>query len=1124
MAQTYLFMKKSLPILNTLFSLLFIFSCNKSPELTESSTQPPADPIFELLDSERTGINFSNKIEENLNLNVLMYEYLYNGGGVAVGDLNQDGLEDIYFSANLSPNHLYLNQGDLKFVEVAAKAGATGKEGPWKTGVVLVDINGDQKLDIYLLRSGALPPEKRKNELFVNQGNDPNGIPIFKEMAEEYGIASSSPSTSASFFDYDLDGDLDLFLLNHNTKSIQNHDAALTKSLLNEKHEAGSQLFENRKGKFIEVTQKAGISSSSLSYGLGVSVADINADGWPDIYIGNDYSMPDYLYINQKNGTFKDQIQVMLDHVSHFSMGNDIADFNNDGLLDIFTLDMLPEGNQRQKQLLAPDNFELFQLNLDRGFHYQYMRNMLHLNVGNGNFQEIGQISGIANTDWSWSALFADLDNDGWKDLYITNGYLRDYNNQDFLSYMDDYVRSAAGQLKREDLLNLVKSMSSSNLTNYTFRNNGNLSFQNISTDWGLSYSSNSSGAAYADLDNDGDLELIVNNINAPAFIFQNLSVQKQKGNFLKINLKGENQNTLGQGAFVKLFSKGKIQVQDQNLYRGYQSSVSPVLLFGLGKDTQVDSIQVFWPGGKISKLSQTSANQTLSIAQSEAKIAKNPAITASKHLLKSTHHIEIPAAKSVNDFKRQPLLTRSISGNGKAMVLDDFDGDGNQDLFVGGGAGISGRLLLGSASGKFGRADSTAFISAASAEDTDAISFDANGDGFPDLIVGSGGVHQFQKGDPVYQDRLYLNDGKGRFSLAEGALPSENFATGSLHVMDFNGDGISDVLAAARVVPGQYPTSEGARIWIGDGKGKFADQTNLFAPAFKTLGMVTDAESVDLDRDGKRELILVGDAMPVMIFSKKSTIWEDVTLKYFEKYETGFWNDILVADWDQDGKPDLFLGNHGLNSQLRASDSEPMELLHHDFDKNGSVDAILGYYNQGKNYPSASRNEILGQVNFLKKKYLNFKSFSEATLADLFTPEEREGAQSIFINRLKTSYYGMNASGKFTERALPIEVQFSPVYASAALDLDGDGFLDLIIGGNEFDVKLKFGRYDSSQGAVLLGDGKGGFKYLNPAQSGLSLKGEIRAIKSSDDLIFIYLKDQGVNIFQRHLSKEISQ
>ncbi|MDI1323907.1 MAG: VCBS repeat-containing protein [Algoriphagus sp.] len=1114
--------KITLPVFLVIIAQLI--SCGPSEKNPQVSEAPAEPPLFQLLSKDQTGITFSNTIEENLNLNVLMYEYLYNGGGVAVGDLNQDGLDDIYFSANVGENQLYLNQGKLKFTEIAQPAGVSGRQGPWKTGVVFMDINGDQKLDIYQCYSGNLPPEKRKNQLFVNQGNDANGIPAFKEMAEEYGIASSSPSTSASFFDYDLDGDLDLFLLNHNTKSVQNHDATVTKTLLKEKHEAGSQLFENRNGKFTEVTEKAGISSSSLSYGLGVSVADINADGWPDIYIGNDYTIPDYLYINQKNGTFKDEIRTLLDHVSHFSMGNDIADINNDGLLDIFTLDMLPEGNQRQKQLLSPDNFELFQLNVDRGFHYQYMRNMLHLNTGNGSFQEIGQLSGISNTDWSWSALFADLDNDGWKDLYVTNGYLRDYNNQDFLKYMDDYVRTSGGQLKREDLLNLVKSMTSSNLTNYTFNNKGDLTFENVSNSWGLTQSSNSSGAAYSDLDNDGDLELIVNNINSPAFVYENLAVQKQKGNFLKIKLAGENQNTLGQGAMVKIFSKGKIQVQDQNLYRGYQSSVSPVLLFGLGKDEKADSVHVLWPGGKVSMLNDIPANQTITILQIDAKkggSAKQPSVKA---LLTTTANLKVPAGIPVNDFKRQPLLSHAISGNGKAMVLEDFNGDGKKDLFVGGGAGISGRIFFGTSAGQFGKSDSTSFVASAISEDSDAASFDANGDGFPDLLVGSGGVHQFQLGDQALQDRLYLNDGKGKFMLAIGALPQEGFPTGSIHVLDFNGDGSSDIFAGARVNPGQYPTSPGGRIWIGDGKGKFTDQTETLAPSFKNLGMITDSESADLNKDGNLELILVGDAMPVMIFSQKGKIWEDVTLSYFEKLEIGYWNEILIADWDRDGLPELFLGNHGLNTQLRASDQEPMELLYKDFDSNGSVDAILGYFNQGQKYPSASRDEVLGQVNFLKKKYLNFKSFSEATMDNLFTPEQREGANSIFINRLKTSYFALAPSGKFTDKPLPVQVQFSPVFASEAVDLNGDGNLDVVIGGNLLFSKLKFGRYDSNHGMVLLGDGKGGFEYLNPIQSGLSIKGEIRAIQAMDDYLLIDLKEEGIRIYQYHLSKESIQ
>lgn len=1114
--------KISFPVFLVIIAQLI--SCGPTEKKPQVSEEQGESPLFQLLGENQTGITFSNKIEENLNLNVLMYEYLYNGGGVAVGDLNQDGLDDIYFSANVSENQLYLNQGKLKFTEISQAAGVSGRQGPWKTGVVFVDINGDQKLDIYQCYSGNLPPKKRKNQLFVNQGNDSNGIPVFKEMAEEYGIASTSPSTSASFFDYDLDGDLDLFLLNHNTKSIQNHDATVTKTLLKEKHEAGSQLFENGQGKFTEVTEKAGISSSSLSYGLGLSVADINADGWPDIYIGNDYSMPDYLYINQKNGTFKDEIRTLLNHVSHFSMGNDIADINNDGLLDIFTLDMLPEGNQRQKQLLSPDNFELFQLNVDRGFHHQYMRNMLHLNTGNGSFQEIGQLSGISNTDWSWSALFADLDNDGWKDLYVTNGYLRDYNNQDFLKYMDDYVRTSGGQLKREDLLNLVKSMTSSDLTNYTFSNKGNLSFENVSNSWGLAHSSNSSGAAYSDLDNDGDLELIVNNINSPAFVYENLAVQMKKGNFLKIKLVGENQNTLGQGAMVKVFSNGKIQIQDQNLYRGYQSSVSPVLLFGLGKDEKADSVQVLWTGGKVSILNDVHANQTLIILQSEGKKAATPKQPSVRPLLTSTTNLKVPTGIPVNDFKRQPLLSYAISGNGKAMVLEDFNGDGWKDLFVGGSAGVSGRIFVGISSGQFSKPDSTAFVASAISEDTDAVSFDANGDGSPDILVGGGGVYQFQLGDQALQVRLYLNDGKGKFTMSTVALPQEGFPIGSIQILDFNGDGVSDIFLGGRVNPGQYPTSPGARIWVGDGTGKFKDQTELLAPSFKKLGMITDSESADLNQDGNMELVLVGDAMPVMIFSKEGKIWEDVTLAYFDKLEIGVWNDVMIADWDKDGLQELFIGNHGLNSQLRASDEEPMELLYKDFDSNGSIDAILGYYNQGQKYPSASRDEVLGQVNFLKKKYLNFKSFSEATMDNLFTAQEREGANSIFINRLKTSYFAMNSSGIFKERALPVQVQFSPVFAAEAADVNGDNNLDLVIGGNIFHSKLKFGRFDSNDGMILLGDGKGGFEYLNPMQSGLSIKGEIRAIKAIDDYLLIKLNGEGIRIYQYHLSKESIQ
>jgi hypothetical protein len=1100
------------------------FSCEKENQQNQIEDSAAVDPIFQLLNPDSTGITFSNPIEENLNLNVLMYEYLYNGGGVAIGDLNQDGWDDIYFSANVGQNQLYLNEGNLKFKDITQSSGASGRSGPWKTGVVLVDINGDSKLDIYLCHSGALQPEKRKNELFINQGNDANGIPQFKEMAEEYGIASSATSTSAAFFDLDLDGDLDLFLLNHNTKSIQNFDPSVTKKLLTEKHEAGSQLFENQNGKFVEITQKAGISSSSLSYGLGVSVADVTGDGWPDIYIGNDYSMPDYLYINQQDGTFRDEIQTMLDHVSHFSMGNDIADINNDGLMDIFTLDMLPEDNLRQKLLLSPDNFEMFQLNLDRGFYYQYMRNMLHVNAGDGTFQEVGQLSGISNTDWSWAALLSDFDLDGWKDIYITNGYLRDYNNQDFLKYMDNYVRTSGGQLKREDLLNLVKSMSSSNLKNYTFRNNGDLTFENVSQAWGLAQNGNSNGAAYADLDNDGDLDLVINNINSPAFVYENLAVQKQKGNFLKIELNGKGQNTQGQGALVSVFSKGQIQVQEQNLYRGFQSSVSPKLIFGLGQNSGVDSVHVTWPGGEVSKLFSLEGNQSIVVSQAEAqKVPKSKPIKIDP-LLTQIGKIDIPKAEKVNDFKRQPLLSFGISGNGKAMVAEDFNADGNPDIFIGGGAGVSGRLFFGQKNGQFGIPDSTAFYNSAGSEDSDALSFDANSDGFPDLLVASGGMHQFRLGDPEFQDRLYLNDGKGKFTLSPNSLPNEAFATGSLAVLDFNGDGKSDIFVGARVIPGQYPTSSGARVWIGDGQGNFTDHTDQLVPEFKNLGMITDSGLADLNGDGHEELILVGDAMPISVFSKTDNRWINSTSTYFETTQVGFWSDLQVGDWDGDGKPELFVGNHGRNSQLFASDQQPMELLYKDFDGNGSTDAILSYYIQGEKYPSASRDEVLGQVLFLKKRYLDFKSFSEVKMDELFTPNEREDSRSIFINRLETSYFALDQNSKFQPKPLPLAAQFSPVFAASAADLNQDGNLDLIFGGNLSDTKLKFGKYDANHGTVFLGDGKGNFELISSLESGLCLKGEIRSIQVLGDYLLFYLKDSGIHVFKRHLSKEIPQ
>ncbi|SDC94597.1 Repeat domain-containing protein [Algoriphagus faecimaris] len=1092
-----------------------LFSCQNSEPKKPLSSENTADPLFKKVSPESTGIDFINKIDETLNLNVLMYEYLYNGGGVAVGDLNQDGLDDLYFSANVSGAKLYLNQGNLKFKEITEQANILGTSGPWNTGVVFVDINGDGLLDIYQCKSGALPHEKRKNLLFINKGTDENGVPRFEEMAADYGIDSSAPSTSASFFDFDRDGDLDLFLLNHNTRSIQNQDVALTKKLLKEKHEAGAQLFENKNGKFIEITSKAGISSSSFSYGLGVSTSDINMDGWPDIYIGNDYAMPDYLYINQKNGTFLDEINIRLGQTSHFSMGNDIADINNDGLPDIFTLDMLPEDNYRQKLLLSPDNYEIFQLNLEKGWHHQYMRNMLHVNDGSGNFMEVAQLAGVSSTDWSWSSLFADFDNDGWKDLFVSNGYLRDYNNQDFLMYMENYVQTSGGKLKREDLLSLVKSMPASDLSNYIFKNNSSLQFENKTQEWGLSQPFNSNGAVYADLDNDGDLDLIINNINAPATIFQNQSVVQNTNNYIKIKLIGEKGNSSGIGTKLQVYTGDLVQYLEQNPYRGFQSSVSPILHLGLGSHDFIDSLLITWPDGNKKILRATPANQTLTIALSDGEIYEENQIEEAS-LLNSFLSINLPDCTPTNDFKRQPLLLHPISNQQQAWTIGDFDGNGKQDLFIGGGAQSSGFILPNFSEPKPSELIKLPFENEKSAEDSYSVSFDANGDGKLDLLIAGGGLHQFQKGAQEWKPRLYINRGNSRFKLEQTAFSDFSFPVSKVLVYDFNADGAKDILLGIRVLPDQYPLSPGAQIWINDGTGKFSEQTSKFAPELINLGMITDGLFQDLDQSGQAELILVGEAMPISIFKQNNGVYENVTKSYFETPIVGLWNHIEAADWDQDGKPELIVGNLGKNTRLKASQEEPLELLYKDFDENGFMDAVFGYYIQGKKYPLLSRGELLNQIPFLKKRYLDFKSYALAEFDELFLLSEKEGATSIQINELETSYLKINSLGKFEKKPLPQEVQFTPSFTSHAIDINNDGNLDLILGGNMNFGRISSGKYDAGRGLVLLGDGSGKFKALSTTESGIAIQGDIRGIFSTDKLLLVLEKFKALHFYKR--------
>jgi enediyne biosynthesis protein E4 len=1103
-------LKSSVSLKFILFFLpiLLICSCNKS----ENAGIFNSKALFKLLEADQTNIHFQNTLTEGPNTNILMYEYFYNGGGVATADFNGDGQEDIYFTSNMGENILYLNKGKMQFEDITSVSGAGGRPGPWKTGISAVDINSDGLMDLYLCYSGAMPMEKRMNQLFINEGNDANGIPHFTDKAAEYGLNSPAFSNQAYFFDFDKDHDLDMLLLNHNPKSMPILNENETVDLLKKDDQLiGIRLFKNNGKTFEDYTTKSGISSSALSYGLGLGISDFNNDGWPDFYVSNDYQIPDYLYINNKNGTFTDKVKENLGHTSQFSMGNDIADVNNDGHSDIFTLDMLPEDNHRQKLLIAPDNFAKFDLNLRSGFGHQYMRNMLHLNNGNNTYSEIGQVAGISNTDWSWSALLADYNADGYKDLLVTNGYTKDYTNQDFIKYMNDFTNSK-GQLMREDVQQIIEKMPASNVSNYIFSNKNGIEFENKSKEWGIDIASNSNGAAYADLDNDGDLDVIINNVNKPAFIYENQSNLSDEFNYLKVETKGLGSNLKGIGAKVKIFLKGKEQTIEQNPFRGYLSTVSTTLNFGIGKNKVIDSLSVEWIGGKRQILTNIKANQVLVLKETDAnEILENdkptiPIFSETKSKISFEHQVN----KS-NDFARQPLLISQLSHIGPTLKAADLTNDGLEDVIISGSNTQTLKVFIQDNNGNFVDKTPPNFTTLSAATIADLEIFDANIDGFNDIYIAYGGYDELNNNDIGFQDRLYMNDKSGNFVLAVNSLPKMTTAKSTIEKIDINKDGFLDLFIGSSAIPGKYPESADNYILVNNGKGIFTNQIAKLAPELLNIGMVKDAKWVDLNNDKTFELVVVGDLMPIMIFENSNGKLKLNSEKYIDKNYSGFWNCIKTGDFNNDGKQDLVLGNMGTNSQLKTTESEPIEVFYGDYDKNGSIDPLLSTYVQGKSFPYITRDEFFIQFAGFKAKYNTYESFSDATLASIFDKGELDNSKKRTVNYLKTLVLLSTNTVKLKEIVIPIEAQYSSINDILVFDYNNDKKSDILLVGNNKFSKIRLGKQDANYGTLLKGDGNGNFQYINQSSSGFKLKGDIKSIISLNKIIYFGVNEGSI-------------
>ncbi|MXV51818.1 RNA-binding protein [Pedobacter sp. HMF7647] len=1094
-------------LLNSFFLLLaatILFSCKR-----------PA--LFQQVSSSHSGIHFNNKITENDTINPLDIVNIYNGGGVGVGDFNNDGLQDLYFTGNVVSNRLYINKGDFKFEDITEKAGVGGM-GRWGRGVSVIDINNDGLLDLYVCNTIYQDSTRRCNLLYINQGTDKQGIPRFKNMAKEYGLDINVQSTMAAFFDYDNDGRLDMYLTvneanEHYYPNVfgskdQNHVASLGRLYHNTWNS------ELNHPVFSDVSAKAGIKYEG--FGHAATIVDINRDGWKDIYVSNDFLSSNLLYINNHDGTFTDRSKEYFKHTSFNAMGQDIVDINNDGLADVFELDMSPEDNYRKKMMLGANSYQSVQSFDLFGYQYQYVRNTLQLNqgprvlendtIGSPAFSEIGFLSGIAQTDWSWTPVITDFNNDGYRDIIVTNGFPKDITDHDFMTYR----KNAFSVGSKQKVLDQIPSVK---ISNYAYMNKGDLTFDDKTKDWGLSVNDFSNGAVYADLNNDGAMDLIINNIDDEAMIYKNTSRDKNPAgsHYLQVKFKGSGDNLNGLGAWVDIFyDRNKHQVVENNPYRGYLSSNQNIAHFGLGNTGSLDSVVVRWPNGKKQVLTHVKADQLLTVNLSGANVlySWNQPKTATHTLFKEVtkernikyNHTE----RDFVDFEIQKLMPHKLSDYNPALAVADIDGNGLDDVVIGGNSLLPAQAFLQQEDGKFKqRSLIVGNINAfQDYKDEGILLFDANGDNKADVYISRGG-YKSASGDTTYQDKLYINDGRGNFKLSENALPVNHTSKLCVRGFDYNRDGKLDLFVSGRVDPWKYPKAVSSFIFRNDSKNgiaKFTDVTNEVAPALKNIGLVCDALFSDYDNDGWPDLILAGEWMPLTFLRNDHGVYKNLTQSSGIAGKIGWWNSIVAGDFRHTGRMDYIIGNVGQNTLYRASEQYPVYITAKDFDNIGSYNAIPSIFlpdlnGEKKEFPAIGREDMLKEMISMKKKFTNYKSYAIATMDEVVPAAQREGALRLSSNTSQSCYLRNEGNGKFTMIPLPNLAQISAINGMVVDDFDGDGNLDVVINGNDYGTEVGIGRYDALNGLMLKGDGKGDFIPQSILQSGLYIPGDGKAL-----------------------------